>query len=383
MSLPKLPGLSALRSGVPAVDNWAQSINQILETLTGRGGDRVVMVSDLKPLQDVADKLNTSKREIKAGDITIDLGGGLTASISATDLAGKLLATQQMKDALSGSATTTTTDNSTATGASAQSLSKLQIQINDLVTSASSTASTASTAAKTADEAKQLALSNSSGTSRGSIVSVGSLSNFSTNAWRDDVAIWCIQQNLGVNQPGVTPSPTDTKNLVTGDMVTLVGADGTTYMTRQWIKGMGWMDVGQFLAGNVLQAGSVPVSKIKSPALQVLDSVLFAQGGTYYLNGVTTVNYQGLSLNTIASRAAAARTPIWCYGNIGTAAFPSIAWDGDLAAWCILLNITGNTPSFSRPMPTAYLVAGDTVNLRTPDGTTANLTKTWNGSAWA
>lgn len=380
MSLPKLPGLSSLRDGDSALLDWTRTVTEHLETLEGvRGGDRVAMMSDLDGL---SSSTTGTTRAQGRGDITLDLGDGKTASVSLDAIVEKLVSNRRMQEAFAQvGATDLVAQNPSSTASQVQNL--LQSQIDTATKTATDAAAAAQAAAKDAYAAMQKAIDGTGGTSRGSIVAMGSLANFNTNAWRDDVAIWCIQQNLGVNKPGVTPTATDTQNLVTGDMVTLLGADGTTVITKQWIKSMGWMLTGPFVGGNIILDNSVPTAKVKSTMLGSLDQMFGTYAGTYYAAGTITVNYGGLSLNTIANRAAAARTPIWCYGNIGIPAFPSTAWDDDLATWCILLNILNVAPSFSRPMPRGYLVAGDTVNLRTVDGTTANITKTWNGSYWA
>lgn len=384
MTFPKLPGLGALRVGDKALLDWSRTVNQHLEALEGvNTGDRVVMQSDLTAINKVVSGLTGEKRAVNPGDIAVDFGGGLTASISIDTLVERLVSNKRMQDTFVQSTAVASASSTATTSTVTQTQNLLQSQIDDAAKSAESAASAAASAARDAYDAKQAALKGVSGTSRGSIVAMGSLANFNTNDWRDDIAIWCIQQNLGINKPGVTPSPTDTQNLVTGDMVTLVGVDGVTVITKQWIKALGWMLTGQFIGGNVMLDNSVPTAKVKSTMLPYLDTMFGTQAGTFYASGTITVNYGGLSLATIASRAAATRTPIWCYGNIGTTAFPSLAFDVDLAAWCVLLNITNNVPTFVRPMPTAYLVAGDTVNLRTADGTTANITKTWTGTYWA
>jgi hypothetical protein len=384
MTFPKLPGLGLLRNGEKSLLDWSRQINQHLEALEGvHGEDRVAMLSDLKAINKVVDGISGEKRSVSPGDLPIDLGGGLKGSISIDTLVERLVGNKRMQDAFIQAVTQTTSGTSTSSAVATQTQNLLQSQIDAAAKVADSAAASAATAARDAYEAKQLAMQGSSGSGRGSIVGFGSLANFNTNAWRDDVAIWVIQQNLGVNQPGVMPSATDTGKLVTGDMVTLLGVDGVTVLTKQWIKAMGWMDPGTFLGGNVMLNNSIPTAKVKSAMLGSLDTMFGYAAGTYYAQGTITVNYGGLSLNAIASRASSTRAPVWTYGIIGTALIPSLAWDDDVATWCTLNQILGNSPSFSRPMSTGFLVAGDTVNLRTSDLMTANLTKTWTGSYWA
>jgi hypothetical protein len=384
MTFPKLPGLGALRNGEKSLLDWSRQVTQHIEALEGvHNGDRVVMQSDMDAIKKVVNGISGEKRAVNPGDLPIDLGGGLQGSISIDTLVERLVSNKRMQETFLQAIMQVPYGSSVSGTTVTQTQNLLQSRIDAAANVADSAASSAAAASRDAYEAKQLALQGSSGSGRGSIVGFGSLANFNTNVWRDDVAIFVIQQNLGVNQPGVVPSPTDTGKLVTGDMVTLLGVDGTTVITKQWIKSMGWMDTGTFLGGNVMLDGSIPPTKVRSTMLPFLDTMFGTMAGTFYANGNITVNYGGLSLAYLANKAASTRSPIWCYGNIGTTAFPSLAWDDDLASWCILLNVTGNVPTFTRPMPATYLVAGDTVNLRTVDQTTANITKTWTGSYWA
>lgn len=302
MSFPKFPGLSAPIS-LSELIQWARSINQCIETLTGsRGSERVATASELKLVQDVVDKLTSAKREVKPGDITIDIGGGLTASVSLSQLVEKLVADKRMQAAFAASNSATSAANSTDSSGLTRVQQMLQSEVDAAAQVASAAKSDAASAKKTADEAIQLAL-KSSGGGRGSIVGYGSLGYFQTNAWRDEVAIYVVQESLGLNRAGVVPSASDTANLVIGDMVTLTGIDGTTSHTRQWLgPSAGWVDCGSFLTGLAIKDGSIPKAKVASLALQVIDSMFGTYAGSYYINGATTVNYGGRSLDNISSK---------------------------------------------------------------------------------
>lgn len=100
----KLPGLPALRTEDKALARWAQAVAEHLEVRAGARGNPLERAVTQRDLEAIAGSLtflqDDTKRLANPGDVLIDLGGGLSASIAIDKFGDALKQTQLYKDLL-------------------------------------------------------------------------------------------------------------------------------------------------------------------------------------------------------------------------------------------------------------------------------------------
>lgn len=97
----KRPGLPALRTSDPALAKWAQVVAEHLEMHMGTRGNPKERAVTLRELEKVAGGmiyLQGDKRQAQPGDLTLDLGGGLTASVAIDQFIESIKNTRLFKD---------------------------------------------------------------------------------------------------------------------------------------------------------------------------------------------------------------------------------------------------------------------------------------------
>lgn len=97
----KLPGLPTLNTSDQSLARWAQAVAEHLEVRAGARGnplERSVTQRELDKLARQLAPLTGTSRTVAAGDIPINFGGGLSASISVSQFAQAIRNTQLFKD---------------------------------------------------------------------------------------------------------------------------------------------------------------------------------------------------------------------------------------------------------------------------------------------
>lgn len=98
----KLPGLPVLQTPDTALARWAQAVAEHLEVRAGSRGnplERAVTLRELASATTGLSYLQESKtRQVQAGDVVVDLGGGLSASVSISKFIESIRNTKLYKD---------------------------------------------------------------------------------------------------------------------------------------------------------------------------------------------------------------------------------------------------------------------------------------------
>ena len=126
-----IPGLVTLRSGNPAIDSWAQTVNAYLTTVS----NTMATQKDIAPFAATNKALATPSRSPAAGDIAVNISAGqngaISGSVSIAALVSALTGNQAMQQAF-GSASSQAAPAAAAPGASTASVAQIQNQINTL-----------------------------------------------------------------------------------------------------------------------------------------------------------------------------------------------------------------------------------------------------------
>lgn len=244
----KLPGLPVLKTSDVALSRWAQAVAEHLEVRNGARGnaaEKAVVQRDLTDLNATMAYLKEPKRTAEAGDTIIDLGGGMTASISTDKLVAALLANAKFKSALTSSATSAApTTVSVPAGVDFETRGRVDEVSMSL-------AALKTLATDTAVSVKNLA--SSSGSSRGPVSLNGGWDRVRWPSFAT-VASWLVWVEFGGDIGRIDFA--DSSHLVIGDTVALqysVSRSPTTAnpsteswvnTTRQWRgSARGWVAV--------------------------------------------------------------------------------------------------------------------------------------------
>lgn len=96
----KLPGLPAVNAQDPALRNWINAVSERLEVREGSRGnpwERAVTIREIKDTLEVIDKLKEPKKSDDRS-VSIDLGGGLSASVAIDRFVESIKATRLYRD---------------------------------------------------------------------------------------------------------------------------------------------------------------------------------------------------------------------------------------------------------------------------------------------
>lgn len=99
----KLPGIPLLKTTDTALARWAQAVTEHLEVRAGARGnplERVVTQRELSGINSTLQGFGHGAPTAQPGDLTIDLGGGMSASLSIEQFAKALRDSQLYKDLL-------------------------------------------------------------------------------------------------------------------------------------------------------------------------------------------------------------------------------------------------------------------------------------------
>lgn len=409
------PGLPAYQSSDAALAKWAQAVNAAIQAM-GKAG--LVTTDDLAALASKYGLDVSSKRVAAPGDVSIDLGNGVTGSISIAELAGKLVKNQQFKDALPKATSTTTT-----TQQNDNAVNDLEARLTLLINELSEQVNT------TSAETRRV----TAGIERGPVMSA-----VNNSTWSEELAaraIWNLITYGNTHDTRPYGKPPE-QFLVTGDrvMFSMHAQDppydthgAWTYQhTRQYIKGLGWrvqsgpliafpevqnldnffqavysvlpewgqIRPGTVIAGTGMLTGTAEV--IMNPTLQdVLNQFNYQIAGTQAYSTLQQLqNFQN-RINALEARGTTggSRQPIT--NGFGQLPFDALGnhygpqWHDSVASWCVLYRLyNGQLPAFYDPMPTTWLIPGDRCRLTdAPGGGTGgpgtfDETRSWTGSAW-
>lgn len=145
-------GIPALRTGQKPLDDFGANVKEWIERCSGARGpadDILVTFGDLKTISQRT--ATGAKRQVVPGDIVVDVGSGLTGSISIDSLAASLLGNQQFKTALAATAPTPT--KTTISEEPARVEQELRRMINDMDGRLSAAERSAASAAEAARNA--------------------------------------------------------------------------------------------------------------------------------------------------------------------------------------------------------------------------------------
>lgn len=95
------PGLPVLKTADPQINAWAAKLKEIVDVQSGAAGnkwEKLVTVRDIKDVGMMAAVLQAQPKDIKPGDIVLNLGGGLSATISVDSFAKSILDHPLYKD---------------------------------------------------------------------------------------------------------------------------------------------------------------------------------------------------------------------------------------------------------------------------------------------
>ena len=361
-----VPAVTSLQTSDRALASWASTVAAAFNALRNAG---VLTQADVdKMMRDSVRKLS-DKRAATGEDVLVDMGGGITGSVPIETLASKLLNYPRFAEALKKAATAATSSaaqSTQATDVDVRLSEEIQTQLADL----NAATEAADAAAEQANQALQMALGRLAAASRGPIVAVGVL-----GYWDATQAARCVYwMALNGGTGGAPTFPTNINDyLVVGDRVVLrsTGTDPATFMdSRQWLgPAIGWV--------------ATPHSTSFHDVIN-LDGFL-ANAATVIpasgqVSGSATITGTG---RTLTQLAGSYRAPYITYAHVGGATGFPAALDADIASWVILYLLNGSVnPGYRTPMPTAFLVYGDTVTF-IDDSTSSNIgALSWNGSAW-
>lgn len=315
-----ISGVPQLQSNDAALARWAQAVNTAFESLRNAG---LVTSDDLAALAKKYGLSVAAQRSTAPGDVVIDMGNGVSGSISISDLANKLIKNQAFKAAITPTQQTATTQ----TAPNNNAVDDLEARLLQI----------------TSELASQIANINpgtsTAGITRGAISACGVWPNWDNTPSNSTLAAQCVIWTLknGGDINNVPAFPADpVGQLVIGDVVTFrykagVPANTVPYpsddcdfeMSRQWLgKTVGWVEM---------------------------------RGTTSF---ESVVNLRGFALN-VAALIGTSR------GSV-QASVTGHTWDDNLAACAVWNMITyGRSNDASaypaNKSPADFLVTGDTV----------------------
>ena len=242
----KLPGLPVLKTSDVALNRWAQAVSEHLEVRNGARGnaaEKAVVQRDLTDLNTAMAYLKEPKRTAEAGDTIIDLGGGMTASISTDKLVAALLANAKFKSAIATTGTTGTATSTTVMVTDDSALNRLGGEVKSSVAALESNVAALKTLATDTAVAVR-SISTASGITRGPVSLSG---GWDQSLWPQfaTVASYLVWVEFG-GDIGRTDF-TDSSHLVIGDTVALEDVRDNRVVsntTQQWRgKSKGWVAV--------------------------------------------------------------------------------------------------------------------------------------------
>lgn len=242
----KLPGLPVLKTSDAALNRWAQAVAEHLEVRNGARGnaaEKTVVQRDLTDLNTAMAYLKEPKRTAEAGDTIIDLGGGMTASISTEKLVAALLESAKFKSAIATTGTTGTATSTTMMVTDDSALNRLGGEVKSSVAALESNVAALKTLATDTAVAVR-SISTASGITRGPVSLNGT---WDRSRWPQfaTAASWLVWVEFGGSSARTNFA--DSSHLVIGDTVALEDVRDTRVVsntTAQWRgTSKGWADV--------------------------------------------------------------------------------------------------------------------------------------------
>ena len=206
MTEPRIASIPSLSSGTAAIDNWAQTVKSWIDARNGTRDSSEAVVTQ-KQLKDYVNRAAPG-RQAQPGDLIIDIGGGVTASVAKADILAIVGNT-----ASTSSSTASTSSSSTAVTALD---AKLQLEIDALTKGLNSVTGTAS------DNAIAISLLNSKKSTRTPLNVGGGDAPYGSDL--TSIANVVIYFNLRGSTSGYVGA---TSYLVLGDTVTFTLVDGS------------------------------------------------------------------------------------------------------------------------------------------------------------